>query len=350
MIVLLLLPFSLCALAARISGHPIDGGLTRWTDLSASVAYLTSTGLHSLNRRTLSIDLNEAPTHKFDLNEEPIGHFDLEEMTDSDGVPEHQHPAKGKSLHAGVPASPRESQNLLSHPVTPFPAAREPAGEPSSVPWMGWGRRKSSKSAGLHPSTEALPMNMDHDTGSSNHAVAFPTGKEVDNSRTSKQKARSKYNARYEEKRKILGYKRKEILRDEDKGRNLEEVKASLSNPSYTPTARQRTRADHDARYAEKKRVLGYKWSQNLRDEHKNKGLSLEVVNIRQGLDPSVSVPSRRPRKNRKDGLDSHRESSEEIALRQAATRDAQRKAWNDIADSVLNRPGKRTRANSHRI
>ena len=337
MLGLLLLQLLLCARAASGSGHSIAGGLARRTDHSTTTGVLwsSSTGLRSLHRRALSVDLNETPTHDIDLNE----------MPDSDGEPGHH--AEGVSLHTGGQASPRQPQRHLSRPVTPS-SARESLGQPSSVPWLAWSGRKSRTSARLLPSThtDALLMHVHGDAGSSTHVGALSAGMEADDQRTSR-KPWSYYHARRKEKRKLLGYKRREKFRQSDKNRKLEEVVASLNNQPYTPTTNRRTRAEYDARYAEKKRVLGYKRSENLRDEHKNKGLTLEVIKRRQGMDPSVSVPSERPWKKRKDGrkLDSHGDSSGGIAV---ATRDAQKKAWDAIADSILARPGKQTRTGSH--
>ena len=337
MIAPLLLPLSLCALAASVSGHLMNADRTRWTDLSTSVAWLpsTSTGPLSLHRRALSIDLNEAPPH----------HFDLNEMPDSDGEPGHH--AEEAALHTGGQASPRQPQRHLSRPVTPF-SAREPIGEPSST-WMAWGRRKRRTSGGFLSSTTATPKHRNGDAGSSSHAEA----KQADERR---RELTAYYNERRKKKKRLLGYKLKENFRDEDRGKRLEEVVASLNNEQYTPISGPRPKREIRARFMEKKRLLGYRSRERLQDEHKIRGFNLEEIRRRQGLDPfaPVRMPSARPRKRIKrteeqggNELASHSENVEDHALGQAATKDSQRKAWNDIAASILAGPGKQTRGSS---
>ena len=331
MIGLLLFLLSLCALATRASGHSIDGGLTTWTDLGTSRTCLPPTGQCSLHRRGLSIDLNEAPARQIDLNEMP------------DSGDETGNHAEGASLsHATGAASPREAHHLPSHPASPFSAAREFAGEPSSVPWMAGGRQESKKSAGLHPFTDALPMIMDGDAVSSNHAVAFSNeSKEEGKQQTRLKKTRAYYNARWKRKRKLLGYKKKQKIRDKDRPMKLEEVEAWHRNPEYKPITR--AAGYVDARLAEKKRLLGYKWYEKLREEHK--GWKLEGIKMSMGLDPFVPLPSERAWKRKKN--ERGNAVVEGTAVQQAV--EAQRKALIAASASVPARPGKRTRASSLR-
>lgn len=221
MIALLFLPLFLCALAASVSSHSMDGRLTRRTGqrTTASMTQLPPTGLRRLRRRGLSIDLNEAPTHSFDLNE----------MPDLNGEPAHHTEGESSSSH---------------------------------------------------------PFRNEHKTKKVEEVkVVLRLGPSV----SSKQERRKKGE--------LLGYKRKEKFRDEDRGKKLEEVEASHNNPQDTSVTRKTL---GDARHREKKLLLGYKWHDRIRDEHK--GWKLEDIKKSQGLDPSVPVPSVRAWKRRKDG------------------------------------------------
>ena len=338
MVGLLRLSLTLGALTASASCHLIDSGLARRTDHSTTTGELWSstTGLRGLHRRALSLDLNEAPTH----------HIDLNEMPDSDGEPGHH--AEGASLHTGGPASPRQPQRHLSRPVTPT-SAREPVGEPSST-WMAWGRRKSRTSGGFLSSTTAMPKHINSGVSSSSHAVF----KKAHEQNAPMEKTRSLYDDRWRQKKKLLGYKWNENFRDKDREMNLEEVVASLNNEQYIPVTRKKSKAEIKARTLEKKKLLGYRRKEKLRDEHKTRAFKLEKIRQRRGLDPFVpkpSVPSARPRKTAKDWegkpLDSNSDSVRNVAVRHEAAGDSQRKAWNAIADSILARPGKQTRAGS---
>ena len=97
MIALRLLPLSLFALVTSVSGQSMDGSLTRRKNHGTTInmARLPPTGLRSLHRRGLSIDLNEAPIHYIDLNE----------MADSGGEQEH-HARERSSSHARDQGSP----------------------------------------------------------------------------------------------------------------------------------------------------------------------------------------------------------------------------------------------------
>ena len=313
MIALCLPPLFLCALAARVSGYSMDGSLA------------TTASAHSLHRRGLSIDLNKAPAH----------HIDLNEMPDSDG--EQGHHVEGKSLsHASRAASPRQPQHLLSRPVTPS-SAQNFVGEPS-FPLLAGGKRKSSKLGALFSSATALSIHSHSNAGSSNHVPAlFNKGKERDEQGTAMMgNTRSHSDDRWKEQKKL----EKEAS---------EEVATSLNRQPYTPMASKQRKAVYDARHREKKRLLGYKFTENLRDEHRNKGLTLEKIKIRQGLDPSVTVPPPRPWKRIKleEGSQIHVEGETvwDLIAQQAAARDAERRA--SIVASA--RPGKQTRAGSHR-
>ena len=105
-------------------------------------------------------------------------------------------------------------------------------------------------------------------------------------------KTKAYYNYRVRQKKKLLGYKREERYRNKDREKTLEEVEASLNNKPYIPPTVRKSRAEIDARFREKKKLLGYRWDENLRKEHKTRAFKLEEIRRGEGLDPSVPVPS----------------------------------------------------------